>query len=118
MHLKHPLKSKLPGALAELADVKGRGSSGDGSTVYARWWPGIDHHTVTGGSSFRAVIDVGNWWVSMASMGPGQAGSPGDQHYSDLYQPWMDNVPVPLAFHQEQVNELTRSVINLAASSD
>ena len=117
-HLKHPLKSKLPGARAELADVTGRGSSGDGSTVYARWWPGIDHHTVTGGSSFRAVIDVGNWWVSMASMGPGQAGSPGDQHYSDLYQPWMDNVPVPLAFHQEQVNELTRSVINLAASSD
>ena len=113
MYLKHPLKSRLPSNLAEISDIKGRGSSGDGSTVFARWWPGIDNHSVTGGSSFRAVVDVGNWWAAIASMGPGQGGSPGDAHYSDLYHQWMDNTPVPLAFDKTHVDQVARSSIVL-----
>ena len=113
VHLRHPLQAKLPEELASIADVKGHGSSGDGSTVFARWWPTLENMNVTGGSSFRAVVDVGNWSTGVASMGPGQAGSPGDRHYRDLYDLWLNNTPVPLAFDSQQVERVAETVFQL-----
>ena len=113
VHLRHPLQEKLPKDLAAIANVRGRGSSGDGSTVYARWWPTLENMNVTGGSSFRAVVDVGNWPTGMASMGPGQGGSPGDPHYRDLYDLWLNNTPVPLAFDAQQVASVAEALIQL-----
>jgi len=113
VHLRHSLEKKLPANLAELATVKGRGSAGDGSTVYARWWPTLENMNVTGGSSFRAVVDVGNWPTGIASMGPGQGGSPGDRHYRDLYDLWLNNTPVPLAFTEEHVASVAEAVFEL-----
>jgi penicillin amidase len=57
----------------------------------------------TGGASFRTVLDVGNWDEARATMGPGQAGSPGDPHFRDPYPLWLDNESFPLAFSAEQV---------------
>ena len=113
VHLRHPFQAKLPKELASIADVKGRGSSGDGSTVFARWWPTLENMNVTGGSSFRAVVDVGNWSTGVASMGPGQAGSPGDRHYRDLYDLWLNNTPVPLACDPQQVESVAEAVVQL-----
>jgi penicillin amidase len=113
VHLSHPLEAKLPAALAAIATAKGHGSAGDGSTVYARWWPTIENMNVTGGSSFRAVVDVGNWPAGIASLGPGQEGSPGDRHYRDLYDLWLDNTPVPLAFDQQHVASVAEAVFQL-----
>ena len=113
VHLQHPLAEKLPADFAALATVKGRGSAGDGSTVYARWWPTLENMNVTGGSSFRAVVDVGNWPAGVASLGPGQAGSPGDRHYRDLYDLWLNNVPVPLAFDSQHVEGVAETVFQL-----
>ncbi|MEI6116524.1 MAG: penicillin acylase family protein [Burkholderiales bacterium] len=111
--LRHPLESRLPKALADISGVSGHGSSGDGSTVYARWWPGLDNTHVTGGSSFRAVVDVGARPRAVAAFGPGQSGSPGDEHYRDLYDPWLDNTPVPLWFEPDEVSANAHSVIQL-----
>ena len=111
--LKHSLKSHLPGDLAKISGVSGHGSSGDGSTVYARWWPGLDNTHVTGGSSFRAVVDLGVRPHAVASFGPGQAGSPGDEHYSDQYEQWLDNIPVALPFEPDQVAMLSYSFVHL-----
>jgi penicillin amidase len=111
--LKHPLKKFLPADLAEIADVFGHGSSGDGSTVYARWWVGLEDTNVTGGSSFRAVADLQQPPEAIASFGAGQAGSPGDPHYRDLYDRWLDNIPTPLLFSEEQVNLHAKSVLRL-----
>ncbi len=113
VHLRHPLQAKLPKELALIADVKGHGSSGDGSTVFARWWPTLENMNVTGGSSFRAVVDVGNWSTGVASFGPGQAGSPGDRHYRDLYDVWLNNTPVPLAFDPQHVESVAEAVFQL-----
>jgi penicillin amidase len=113
VHLRHPLAEKLPADLAALATVKGHGSAGDGSTVYARWWPTIENMNVTGGSSFRAVVDVGNWPAGIASLGPGQAGSPGEDHYRDLYDLWLNNTPLPLAFTEQHVASLAETVFQL-----
>lgn len=117
VHLRHPLEAKLPADLAAIATAKGHGSAGDGSTVYARWWPTIENMNVTGGSSFRAVVDVGNWSAAIASMGPGQGGSPGDRHYRDLYDLWLNNTPVPLAFDPQHVASVAESVFQLIPSA-
>ena len=69
---------------------------------------------VTGGSSFRAVVDVGNWPTGIASFGPGHGGSPGDRHYRDLYDSWLNNVPVPLAFDPQHVKSVAETVFQLA----
>jgi len=59
------------------------------------------------------VVDVGNWSTGVASMGPGQAGSPGDRHYRDLYDVWLHNTPVPLAFDPQQVESVAEAVLEL-----
>jgi len=100
--LNHSLEARLPSDLSKQSGVSGRGTAGDGTTVFARWWfpPKTN---ATGGASFRAVVDVGNWDAARATMGPGQAGTPGDPHYRDLYASWLDNESFPLSFSAEQV---------------
>ena len=111
--LKHPLKKLLPPDLAAISGVSGHGSSGDGSTVYARWWVGLENTHVTGGSSFRAVADLKQPPEAIASFGAGQGGSPGDPHYRDLYDHWLDNIPTQLLFTQDQVASHATSVKRL-----
>ena len=114
--LHHSLEARLPSDIARQADASGRGTSGDGSTVFARWWP-VPKTNATGGASFRAVVDVGNWDESRATIGPGQAGTPGDPHYRDLYPLWLDNGSFPLSFGAEQVARVTESRIRLRPQS-
>lgn len=110
--LNHSLEARLPSDLAKQSGVSGRGTSGDGTTVFARWWfpPKTN---ATGGASFRAVVDVGNWDQTRATMAPGQAGSPGDPHYRDLYASWLDNESFPLSFSPEQVARVAQSHVTL-----
>ena len=110
--LHHALEARLPADLAKQAEVSGRGTSGDGTTVFARWWAPPEPKA-TGGASFRAVLDVGNWDEARATMGPGQAGTPGDPHFRDLYPAWLDNESFPLAFSAEQVARVAESRVRL-----
>jgi penicillin amidase len=80
------------------ADVTGLGSGGDGATVMARWWAGPANPNTTGGASFAAVMDVGNWNASLAINGPGQSGLPGDPHYADQYKDWIEGRYRPLPY--------------------
>ena len=110
--LHHSLESRLPSDMAKQAEVSGRGTSGDGTTVFARWWAPPEPKA-TGGASFRAVLDVGNWDEARATTGPGQAGTPGDPHFRDLYPAWLDNESFPLAFSAEQVARVAQSRVRL-----
>jgi len=110
--LHHALEARLPADLSKQAEVSGRGTSGDGTTVFARWWA-PPKTNATGGASFRAVLDIGNWDEARATMGPGQAGTPGDPHARDLYPVWLDNESFPLAFSAEQVARVAESHVRL-----
>jgi penicillin amidase len=70
-------------------DVTGLSSGGDGTTVMARWWAGVNNPNTSGGAMFAAVVDVGNWDASLAINAPGQSGNPSDPHYRDLYARWL-----------------------------
>jgi penicillin G amidase len=110
--LRHALEARLPSDIAKQSGVSGRGTAGDGTTVFARWWA-PPRTNATGGASFRAVVDVGNWDEARATMGPGQAGTPGDPHYRDLYALWLDNENFPLSFSAEAVARVAESKLTL-----
>jgi penicillin G amidase len=110
--LHHPLEGRLPPGIAEQSGVSGRGTSGDSTTVMARWWS-PPRTNATGGATFRTVVDVGNWDEARATIGPGQAGTPGDPHYRDLYPLWLNGESFPLSFSVEAVAKVAERHIAL-----
>ena len=109
--LHHTLGALMPGIPSI---VSGLGSGGDGTTVMARWWPGIAHPNTTGGAMFAAVVDVGNWDATQAIVAPGQSGDPRSPHYADLYSPWLKGETFALPFSRAAVAASAESRIRLA----
>jgi penicillin amidase len=91
-----------------------RGGSGDtvGNTAY-----GPDFRQ-TAGSTFRVVIDVGDWDSSLAMNAPGQSGRIGDRHCTDLFEPWAEGAAFPLLYTRASVEAAAEHVIRLEPSED
>jgi len=68
---------------------------------------------LTGGPSFRMVLDVGNWDNSRAVNYPGQSGNPDDIHYRDLTEMWLTGKYFPLLYTREAVEKATVTRIQL-----
>jgi penicillin G amidase len=62
---------------------------------------------LTGGPSFRMVLDVGNWDNSRAVNYPGQSGNPYDMHYRDLTEMWLTGAYFPLLYSRDAVEKAT-----------
>lgn len=99
--LLHGLSGVVPGS-----DLIAGGSGGDSATVQARWWASIPAAQVSGGASFRAVIDMGDWEAARGINLPGQSGDPRSPHYTDLAPLWLADETVPLAFGTEAVQSV------------
>ena len=65
------------------------------------------------GPSLRVVMDAGDWDRSAATNAPGQSGSPGSPHFSDLAKPWAAGEYFPLAFSDSAIQIYTESVLTL-----
>jgi penicillin amidase len=78
-------------------------SGGDAGTVQARWYLSFDRPRVTGGASFRAVVDVGAWDRARAINFPGQSGDPRSPWYRNLYTRWVEGGSMPLHFDRDAV---------------
>ena len=57
----------------------------------------------TDGSSWRVVVDVGEWDDSLFINSPGQSGDPASPHYSDLFRLWARDKAVPLLYSRRKV---------------
>ena len=68
---------------------------------------------VSGGASFREIIDLAAWDRSVATNAPGQSGAPGARHFADLAKPWAAGEYFPLAFTDAAVQANTESVLIL-----
>jgi penicillin G amidase len=86
-----------------------RGGSGDtvGNTAYTA------NFVQSGGSTFRIVIDVGNWDGSLVMNSPGQSGDPDSPHYADLFEPWGRGEAFPLLYSREAVEAATEQRVHL-----
>ena len=100
--LAHPLSPLLDERTRERLNVgpAPRGGNGDtvGNTAYD-----TDDFRQTGGSSWRVVLDVGNWDGCLAMNAPGQSGDPGSPHYADLFSRWAADEAVPLLYSREKI---------------
>ena len=65
------------------------------------------------GPSLRVVMEAGDWDRSVATNAPGQSGSAGSRHFSDLAEPWVGGEYFPLAFGDEAIRSNTESVLIL-----
>jgi len=83
--------------------VKTQGAALQTSTT--RWWANGQNPVVTGGASFRAVLDIGAWDAGRGINLPGQSGDPREAHYRDLYSLWVAGEMVPLAYSAAAVAE-------------
>ena len=108
---RHPLAALLTNLPADhlAAGPEPRGGSGDtvGNTAYG------PNFVQSAGSTFRLVVDVGEWDSSLAMNAPGQSGRLGDPHAADLFGPWARNEAFPLLYSREQVDAATEHVIEL-----
>ncbi|MGD9990395.1 MAG: penicillin acylase family protein [Dehalococcoidia bacterium] len=71
----------------------------------------------TGGSTFRVVIDVGDWDGSLALNHPGQSGDPTSPHFDDLADGWANGHYFPLLYSRTAVEAATESTFELRPPS-
>ena len=86
-----------------------RGGSGD--TVGNAGYDAAFRQSI--GSTFRMVLDVGDWDRSVAMNSPGQSGDPRSEHYGDLFAGWAEGESFPLLFSDEEIAQHTAQVIRL-----
>ena len=86
-----------------------RGGSGDtvGNTAYTA------DFVQSGGSTFRIVVDVGDWDRSLVMNSPGQSGDPASPHYADLFEAWGRGEAFPLLYSRDAVEAAAERRIRL-----
>jgi penicillin amidase len=108
--LRHPL-GLLDQATDEVVKVGPVPRGGSGDTVCDTAYDAA--FVQTGGSTFRVVLDVGDWDQSLALNSPGQSGDPRSTHFDDLIGPWSKGTYFPLAYSRPSVERVTESVLVL-----
>lgn len=105
--LRHAMDLRLPGT-SDVVTVGPVPRGGSGDTVCDTAYDA--EFVQTGGSTFRVVLDVGQWDESLALNSPGQAGDPRSRHFDDLHGPWSRGEYFPLLYSREAVERETEFV--------
>ncbi len=109
----HTLIFKHPLAISQAArrrfNVGPFELAGYGDTVMSTF-PSTD---VTGGASFRQIVDLSNWDRSVWTNAPGQSGAPGSRHFADLAKPWSAGEYFPMAFSDAAVEAAAETTLTL-----
>lgn len=101
--VRHPLSGALSESERARFDVGPAPRGGSGSTVNSTG----NGDNQTSGASFRVIVDVGAWDLSVATNTPGQSGDPADPHYRDLFPLWSAGRYFPLLYSRERVEGVT-----------
>jgi penicillin amidase len=99
--LVNPALAGVDGIPPEWAEVGPAPRAGSGDTVGNAGYGPDFRQTV--GSTFRMVVDVGEWDASRAINSPGQSGDPRSPHYRDLFGPWAAGESFPLVYSRGAV---------------
>lgn len=102
-HLRHPLLAEAPNIPHEWGTLPSVPRAGSGGTVGLNGYD-ADYNAIMG-SSFRVVVDVGEWDESRVVNSPGQSGDPRSSHYADLLPLWAEGESFPLLYSREAVEK-------------
>jgi penicillin amidase len=109
----HTLTFRHPLAITQLArrrfNIGPFEQPGYAGTVLSTF-PGLD---VSGGASFRQILDLAAWDRSVGTNAPGQSGAPGSSHFADLAKPWAAGEYFPLMFTDGAVESNAESTLTL-----
>lgn len=108
----HPLGAVLDPAAVARFTVDAGGIGGSALTPMAAGYRLADFQ-LTGGASFRMVLDVGNWDASRAINAPGQSGNPASPHYRDLAPIWAKGQYFPLLYTKKAVQKNAHETLEL-----
>lgn len=100
----HPLSERVDAATRARIDVGPAPRAGGGDTVGNTSYRASDFMQ-TGGSSWRIIVDVGEWDNALAMNTPGQSGRPEDDHYRDLFDMWINDDAFPLLYSRELIEQ-------------
>lgn len=103
--LTHPVLGAFGAQPPEWTTIGPLPRGGSGDTVGAASYLADFRQSV--GSTFRMVVDVGNWDASVAMNSPGQSGRPTDPHYQDLFPVWAGDGAFPLLYSRAAVEAHT-----------
>jgi penicillin amidase len=82
---------------------------GDGNTVGSTG----SGETQVSGASFRFIVDVNDWDVSVGTNTPGQSGHVNSPHYRDLFELWKDDRYFPVKYSRSAVEGVTEARVIL-----
>jgi penicillin amidase len=97
-------------ATSTLLNVGPFSRGGYGGTPFATGGRGVEQNN---GSSYRQIMDLGDWDRSVATTAPGQSGQPGSPHFDDLAKLWAGQKYFPLAFSQAAVQAAAGATLTL-----
>ena len=109
---EHPLAEFMDQPTRAQANIGPFPMGGNGSTVGAASYRPGDFR-LTGGASFRMVLDVGKWDSSWAINTPGQSGDISSPHYRDLTMQWLSGKYFPLLYNRREIEKATELRIAL-----
>ncbi len=101
IQFRHPLQSLATGDLADAMQYKVYSRGGSGNTTNNTRFD--QDFMVTGGASYRMVVDVGNWDAATMTNAPGQSGDPRSPFYDNLLEGWAKDGSFPLIYSRAQV---------------
>lgn len=115
----HPLAELLTaaGIDADLVMTNSRPRSGSGETVGLASYARPDDYRQVTGSTFRVVIDVGDWNNSLALNAPAQTGDLASGRAQDSFDDWIEGRPFPLLYSRERIEKHTRQRILLTPNA-
>lgn len=104
-HFRHQLSSLVDAE--DVLDVGPTPMDGASSAPNAQW------AGVSGGPSWRMVVDVGEWDNSLAINTPGQSGDPESEFYDNLFDMWANAEYFPLLYSRDAIQRNTVRQIKL-----
>jgi penicillin amidase len=110
--LFHVLSRVVNPTTQALLNVGPLPTGGDGYTVHNTGYQLSDFNQNTG-SSYREVMDVGQWSNSVTINNPGQSGDPNSPHYRDLFPLWSAGQYAPMLFGREEIRKNTEKIFVL-----
>ena len=113
IRIRHLLSDAVRPELRARLDIGPRPRGGNGDTVNQT----SGGFNQTSGASFRIIVDLSDWDLSLGTNSPGQSGDPGSPHYRDLFEIWSQGKYFPVFFTRRKIETVAEAITILGPAA-